>query len=244
MSLLLAACNRQQVVPGECGKVSGADVCTWGEMSGNTLVAFGATVPIASIGNAAADAPMVWPPVVATVIPLPDAVQSGTGFRVLRVYWEAHGHPPGPFLVPHFDFHFYVVPPADVVAIDCADSLKPSALAAGYGLPDVTIPQIGTLRGLCVPQMGMHSLPETELRATQPFQKTMVVGYYHGQNIFVEPMVTRAILLERRSFTLDVPVVPGQPANTRYPTRFRADYDSTAQAYRFVFSEFTGSRAP
>ena len=91
--------------------------------------------------------------------------------------------------------------------------------------------------------MGMHALPGAELRASTPFQKTMVVGYYHGRPILIEPMITRATLLERRGFLLDIPDVPDRPANVRYPTRFRADYYSTAQAYKFAFSDLMGAGA-
>ena len=168
-------------------------------------------------------------------------MKSATGFDNLTVFWEAHGHPPGPYLVPHFDFHFNTIP---VGAIDCADSTKPGRLPAAYELPDITIPQLGNLIGLCVPGMGMHALPGAELHAPTTFQKTMIVGYYHGRPIFVEPMITRATLLERRSFLLEIPDVPDRPANVRYPRRFRADYDSTAQAYRLVFSDLTAAGAP
>jgi hypothetical protein len=242
--LSLAACNKRQVVQGECRPVNGTDVCAWGETSGGALVAFGATVPVGSIENAPADAPMAWPPVAAAVIPLPEAVSSATGFKVLTLYWEPHGHPPAPYLVPHFDFHFNTISADEVSAIDCADSTKPSRLPAAYELPDVTIPQLGTLLGLCVPSMGMHSLPGAELHATAPFQKTLIVGYYHGRPIFVEPMIPRATLLARRSFTLDIPEVPDRPAGGRYPTTFRANYDGTAQVYKFVFSGLTAAGAP
>ena len=191
----LAACGKQQIVQGECRSVNGADICVWGEISGNTLVAFGATVPMRSIENAPADAPMVWPPVAAAAIPLPEAVRTATGFENLTVYWEPHGHPPEPYLTPHFDFHFNAVSIANIDAIDCADSTKPSRAPAGYELPDVSVPQLGALIGLCVPKMGMHAAPGAELRATTLSQKTMLVGYYHGQPIFLEPMIARATLL-------------------------------------------------
>jgi hypothetical protein len=239
LGLGFVGCSRHQIVQGECRPLNGADVCGWGETSGSTLMAFGATIPVASVENAPAEAPMVWPPVEAATIPLPDVVKSATGFDNLKVYWEPHGHPPAPYLVPHFDFHFYSIASAEVSAIDCADSTKPGQLPAGYEMPDMNIPEIGNLIGLCVPGMGMHSLPGTELTASTPFEKTMVVGYYHGQSIFVEPMISRATLLGRRGFSIEVPQVPGRPAGVRYPLKFRADYDSTAQAYKFVFSDFT-----
>ena len=122
----LAACSNQQIVQGECRPVNGADICVWGEMSGNTLVAFGATVPMRSVENAPADDSMVWPPVAAAAIPLPEAVRSATGVENLTVYWEPHGHPPGPYLTPHFDFHFNAISIATIDAFDCADKTKPS----------------------------------------------------------------------------------------------------------------------
>lgn len=239
----LIACNRPQVVQGACTPANGGDVCVWHQASGSKLLAFGATIPVRSIENAPADAPMVWPPVALAEVPLPDAVRSATGFDNLTVYWEAHGHPPAPFMTPHFDFHFNTATGADLQAIDCADSTRPATLPAGYEAPDVTIPQLGTLVGLCVPHMGMHALRSAELNSTALFQKSILVGYYHGYPIFLEPMIARATLLERRGFDLDVPDIPGRPAGTRYPTRFRADYDSTAQAYRFAFSAFAGAAA-
>jgi hypothetical protein len=32
---------------------------------------------------------------------------------------------------------------------------------------------------------------------------------------------------------------PDRPAGAHYPLKFRADYDSVAQAYKFVFSDFS-----
>jgi hypothetical protein len=232
-------------VQGECKPLNGGEVCTWGRMSGNALVAFGATIPVRAIETAPAEMPaeqaMAWPPVAEASLAFPDAVKAAAGFDALTIYWEPHGHPPGPYLVPHFDFHFYTSTPSDIAAIDCADSIKPSELPAGYELPDVTIPQLGTLIGLCVPKMGMHALPGVDLHAATPFAKTMVVGYYHQRPIFVEPMITRTTLMARQSFALTMPAVSGWPAGTRLPAQFRAAYDSTTQAYQFTFSGFGAS---
>ena len=59
-ALTLAACSPKiQVVQGSCAKVNGADVCTWGEMRGAQVTAFGATVPMAAITGAPAEMKMV-----------------------------------------------------------------------------------------------------------------------------------------------------------------------------------------
>ena len=230
-------CSREKVVQGECRQVNGADVCAWHTMQGDRVTAFGATIPVKVAENAPADMPMVWPPKADATIPLGDMVKTATGFDNITVFWEPHGHPPGPYLTPHFDVHFNT---EDVSKIDCADSTKPAAVPVGFELPDVPIPQLGTLVGLCVPGMGMHSLLSSELRSTDLFRQTMIVGFYHKRPIFVEPMITKATLMDRKSFSIDIPAVPGTSPAQHYPTKFTAVYDSTAQTYRFTFSEFAG----
>jgi hypothetical protein len=242
--IALGACAREQVVPGECRAVYGADVCAWDRMAGDELVAFGITVPMQAVDSAPADAPMLWPPVAAATIPLSQTAKSAAGFDNVTIFWEAHGHPPAPYLVPHFDFHFNTVTSADLGAIDCADTTKPAQLPEAYELPDIEIPGLGMLVGVCVPQMGMHALASSELRAGTPFEKTMIVGYYGGEPIFLEPMITRGALLGRHSFPVAIPRVPAGQPDVRYPAQFMAEYDSTAQAYRFVFSNLGVRTAP
>lgn len=195
----LTACDRQVTTKGECRPVHGADVCAFSKTMGGELASFGATVPIAAIESAPADAPMVRPPVASAEIPMPEIVRMTLGVHVLTIYWEAHGHPPAPFMVPHFDFHFDNAMLDEVKAIDCTDTVA--------------------------------------------FEKSMVIGYYHQKPIFFEPMIARATLLERRSFELRVPYVAGVPTAVRYPTQFRARYDSTAQSYTFEFANW-GRPAP
>ncbi len=228
--------GEERLVRGECREVFGAPVCVWARIAGERVVAFGATVPFDVVAAAPAEGKMVWPPPVAAIIPLPEEVRRGTGFDHLEMSWEHHGHPPGPYLTPHFDFHFYTVTTDQVRAIDCADRTKPARLPAGYALPDVDVPGLGTLEGLCVPTMGMHGVPAAQLAAAGPFEQTVLVGYYGGAPIFLEPMVSRATLMARRSFDGAVPVVPKQPRGVRFPASFRAEYDSAADAYHLVMT--------
>jgi len=230
-----AACTKERLVQGECKTFNGGDICTWGRMAGERLVAFGATVPLKAIENSPAEMPMAWPPRMDLAVAMPAEVRSATGYDHMNVFWEPHGHPPGPYLTPHYDFHFNNVSQADIAKIDCADSIKPPVPPAGYELPDVAIPQVGRLVGLCVPGMGMHALPSAALRSTALFEEAMLVGYYHQRTIFVEPMIARATLLARKSFSLDVPAVTGVPAGVKPPAVFEAVYDSAAASYQFTF---------
>jgi hypothetical protein len=238
--MAFAACSvapAPQDVRGECQQVFGGDVCTWGTLAGGMVTEFGATAAMTTVENAPMEGEMVFPPVPEAVIPLPVEIATATGFSHLAVNWETHGHPPAPFMTPHFDFHFYTIAPEQVQAIDCADTRKPAALPPGYALPDIEIPGMGTLIGLCVPGMGMHGMPSADIEAADPFGASMVVGYYGGELTFLEPMIARARLMESRTFEMTVPPAPpGTPAAVRWPSRFDAIYDADARVYRFVFS--------
>lgn len=221
-----------------CGMVLDQTVCTWIVMDGANPVELGATVPLALVEAVPADAEMTWPPQELASIALPDEARASLGIDHLGINWEAHGHPPGPFLTPHFDFHFYTLTQQGVREIDCTDGTKPATVPSDYALPDLEVEGLGTLVGLCVPSMGMHAMPREDLERTDPFDATMVVGYYGGEAVFLEPMVSRHRLLERSDFTLSVPAIESLPPEVRYPTEFRAEYDTSKDEYRFVMTGF------
>jgi hypothetical protein len=227
----------RRTVQGECADAYGASVCTWATLtSADSVVEFGATVPMAAIEGAPHDMEMAWPPVATSVVRMPPQVAARSGADHITIYWEPHGHPPGAYLTPHFDFHFYSISMDSREAIDCTDVTKPAILPEGYSMVDIEVPELGVLTGLCVPAMGMHSLLTSELESDQIFDGTMVIGYYQGSPIFFEPMIARDMLLRRQSFDLPMPVVSGLQEGVRYPQRFRAEYDQPTDAYRFIFS--------
>lgn len=244
LTVVAAACAKEapppqeaRTVDGECADIYGGQVCTWATIDATDKVTeFGMTVPLATVEGAPAEMEMAWPPVAQGSIALPEAAQAATGMSHVTVYWEAHGHPPGPYLTPHWDFHFYSIPVAAQTAIDCSDTTKPTTLPVGYALEDAEIPGLGVLVGMCVPGMGMHSLPASELTSTEVFTGTMVMGYYGGQTIFIEPMISSAKLLEKASFELPMPEVEGAPADAKRPRSVVATYDAEANAYRIAFA--------
>jgi hypothetical protein len=250
LALAAGACSARDAlvdVQGPCADAFNAPVCTWARMNGATLVEAGAVVPLASLENAPAEVPMAWPPVAVVSLDMPDAVRQQGGLTELTMFWEAGGHPPGAFMTPHFDFHFYTVAASERMAIDCSDESKPAALPAAYGLPDIPLPPemahmmgVPTLVGLCVPQMGMHALLATEIERTDAFSGTMVIGYYKGEPIFIEPMVAKDMLMRKASFDLPIPDVPGLAGP--HPTRFHAEFDPAQQVYRLTFSGFVTTR--
>jgi hypothetical protein len=141
---VVTACGSREVaiveVQGQCADAHGGQVCTWARTRGDSVVDAGATVPLAAIENAPADAEMSWPPTTVAALDLPASVGDRTGLRQLTMYWEPMGHPPGPYLTPHFDFHFYSISNDERMAMDCSNLAKPASLAAGYEMIDLALP--------------------------------------------------------------------------------------------------------
>lgn len=221
-----------------CSTVMGSEVCAWVRMSGDTVLELGASVPLALVEGVPADAPMLWPPDQLAVVRLPPEARAALGLDHVGINWEAHGHAPAPFMTPHFDFHFYNLSQARVQGIDCSDPSKPERVPEGYELPDVDVPELGLLVGLCAPAMGMHALPVEDIAGTEPFTGSMVIGYYRATPIFFEPMVSQALLMREADFTLPMPAVEDLPEGVRYPREFTAEYDGDGRQYRFIFRGF------
>ena len=221
-----------------CSSMLGSEVCTWVVMEGGAATELGATIPLALIEAVPGEAEMVWPPQELGSVMLPAEARELLGIDHLGINWEANGHPPESFLTQHFDFHFYNITQAEVRAIDCANGVKPATAPTGYTLPDIDVPGMGTLVGLCVPLMGMHAMPAGEVHDTHAFEASMMVGYYGGEPIFFEPMVSRDLLLRRADFSLPMPSVAGVPDGVRYPEAFRAEYDAGTEQYRLIFTGF------
>jgi len=239
IGVLVAAVGRDtRTTASSCSNVLGSEVCSWVVMEGGVPTELGATIPLALIESVPSDVEMVWPPQELAAVALPAEARAALGIDHLGINWEANGHPPESFLTQHFDFHFYNITQAEVQAIDCADEAKPGQVPAGYALPDIDIPGMGILVGLCVPVMGMHAMPADEVHETHAFEASMIVGYYGGEPTFFEPMVSRELLLRKQGFSLPMPAVQGLPHGVRYPRAFRAEYDEDVAQYRLIFTGF------
>jgi hypothetical protein len=147
-------------------------------------------------------------------VPLPEAAVDA-GYDHVSLDWMPHGHAPLDLVgVPHFDVHFYMIPEAERLAIDPADPLymdkaanRPSAelVPPNFFPPPELDP---------IPAMGEHWVDITDpIFAGQPFEAMLIYGAWDGEVIFVEPMVTRDLLLSRHDFGGAL----GQPARVDEP---------------------------
>ena len=238
-----------RVVNGETGELYGGPISTWARVDADgVLQEVGLTIALAAVENApvaahdgnAVDEHAHSEPSVQ--VEFPSAVKSATYFDHVSVDFVPSGHPPAPYMLPHFDIHFYGISTPDQLAIDCRDATMPEAslVPADY----VVVTADGTPTGSpdCVPVMGQHAAdltsPELDPVAPERFTKTMILGYYGGKFIFFEPMITRDYLLGRQSFEMGVPSAFQPSERTLYPRTFRGVYDRATDSYQLIWSDF------
>ncbi|GAA4730080.1 hypothetical protein [Flavisolibacter ginsenosidimutans] len=151
----------------------------------------------------------------------------GTPFTHVLLDWNPAGHEPaGVYDKPHFDFHFYIQPEAERIAIptyDLAQAKFDNAPAQGYMPPTYINPGGG------VPQMGAHWLDVTTPEVNgQPFTQTFLMGSYDGKVTFWEPMITRKFVEANPSFERAIPQPTKYQKAGWYPTKMRiAKQDGT-----------------
>jgi hypothetical protein len=142
-------------------------------------------------------------------------VKSSTIFDHMVADWNSHGHQPGPYLAPHFDFHFYMISVAERLGITANDPLSVAPLPSGY-LPADYIGPIGP-----EPQMGGHcvDLTSPELNGN-PFTHTFIYGAYNSKVNFYEPMVTLDYLSNATSGTFNIKQPAYFSKDGYYPTQY------------------------
>jgi hypothetical protein len=120
---------------------------------------------------------------------------------------------------PHFDFHFYIIPESERIAIPPYQIDSTGFLnfpAPGY-TPATYVPTPGG-----VPQMGTHWIDFTSPEFNgQPFTQTFLYGTYNGKVAFYEPMITKAFLDANASFERPFGVAAKYKESGYYPTKMR-----------------------
>jgi len=160
------------------------------------------------------------------LIPLHQKAQEATAFDHLVINWNINGHePPGLFDIRHFDFHLYMMPLAQRLAIPPYqinptgfDNLPaPSSWPAGF---------VPTPEG--VPAMGKHWI---SMSFAPPFTHTMIYGSYAGQFTFMEPMITRAFMMSGANVSVPYSPLNGFPVLGKwYPQTYNI-YNAAGKHY-------------
>ena len=174
--------------------------------------------------------------------------RANTPFKWVGVNFNPMGHPaPAPpvWAVPHFDFHFYIMP-ADAVAqirpgacselIDCDDFKRAQTpVPARYVHAD----HIDV--GAAVPDMGNHLIdsksPELVVQG-QEFTHTFIFGAYDGQVTFYEPMITLAYFETRPDLCVPIKQPQAWEADGWYPTTYCIRHLADDERYTVSLEDF------
>ncbi len=190
---------------------------------------------------------------VSVTMQLPDGAPPP--YEFVSVEWNPHGHEPDPvYGIPHFDYHFHLLPRATVEAIlpDAADfAAQANRLPVDDHAPPfymVFTPPGADPASVAVPQMGVHWVdsrsPEVQgmlgnPAEHKPFSKTFIYGSWDGHISFLEPMITRAHLLANPDETTAIPTPARYPKPGWYPAAYRIVHDMDAGEYRVALTELT-----
>ena len=231
-ALTIAGCNNNETGPltthevtGTAANVGNGTARTYAVMQGDKAVSLGIELSDAALQNLpATDAS--WD------LPLPAGV-SLAPFDHATLNWNAQGHPPpGIYMVPHFDFHFYMVTPA--VQATVQGGPYTATLASTY------VPQDYAPDPVAVPDMGVHW---TDTQAPefhgQPFERTFIYGSYNGALTFIEPMVTLAYLQTHPNATMTVKQPQAFQKPGEYPQSYSVRYDAAAGMLRVSLDSLT-----
>ena len=70
------------------------------------------------------------------------------------------------------------------------------------------------------------------------FTRTFIYGYYGGETIFIEPMVTIDYLLSKEESTLPIRQPAKFPYDGYYPKTYQVKYDECMKMYKVVLKDF------
>ena len=222
-----------RLIEGESAALGTGTVTTWGKLNARGgIVSVGVTMSSPALEHMDADMTLS--------VAFPRRVARRTVIDHLGLGFLATGHGPEPYLVPHYDVHFYGVPEDVVDSIDCVDEPMPSATAlpSPYFIPGLGMEPDGT----CVPQMGVHALDPTSPELSgSPFTETLILGYHAGSVIFIEPMITQATFASHTSYTRSIPKPESVGRRTQWPTVLTVTYDDEADTHSIVLSDFVAT---
>lgn len=173
------------------------------------------------------------------VLPAALAGRDDVPFRWVGLNWNPEGHEPDPWMLPHFDMHFYMVDPADIDAIrvggcqifiNCDDfkramvDVPPRYIAPDHANVKAAVSKMGNhLIDVRTPELG--DPPKT-------FTHTWIYGAYDGHITFYEPMITMEFLRGKPNLCAPIRQPEAWERAGYYPTEYCVRYDDAAKVTR------------
>ena len=169
-------------------------------------------------------------------------------FRWFMLNWNPDGHPPPDvYSVPHFDFHFYLMPRAKRDEIENGYCPEASTAVTCETLERGTEPlplrqrppEYESLSAV-EPGMGNHLMDRTAPEFNgEPFTHTFLWGTFDGELIFFEPMVTRSFLRDLcTEIRVPIELPSAFPEPGWYPTEYALRYFGDRETYSVSLESF------
>ncbi len=217
------------VVAGERGLLAGGEVRAWAWVEH--------TGEVSAVGLTMDDQASATGRRASLDLAFPEVARQATFFDHLRIRFNPDPHAlEGVAGGAHFDVHLYGIDAATREAIDCAAEPRPASLPHGYSVAGTAVEP----KGSCVPQRGVRSVNLNALRLfggpAQP-TKTLVLGYHAGKLAFVEPVISKALIVDHEMFDLQVPQPDGLGGRA-YPKSLQTVYRTSTGEYHLVFTAF------
>lgn len=234
----ISGCSEDDTVAVSKQRTAYGDPVNIGNGTGRSWVQINDEGNPASIGftltaTALENLPTVAFPPTAYYLPLP-ADAKLTAYDHIGLDWGPMGHPPvGTYNVPHFDAHFYHIDTNARSLITQSDSLKGKKVPDADNMPTGYIFPEELTAAAIVPLMGVHYIdPNSHEHTGGKFDQTMIFGFWDGQMIFTEPMLTREYLLTKPNFSGNLAQPKKYPkAGVYYATKYSIRYNSATNDY-------------
>jgi uncharacterized protein len=165
-------------------------------------------------------------------LPMPPAVSTPPWDHVM-INWNPQGHEPTAIYgLPHFDFHFYTISQDEQMQIAGGPDNTP--------VPAQNVPQDYESQVMSVPMMGVHwaDTQSPEFHGST-FDKTFIYGFYQGNMVFVEPMVTKAMLASQPNAVAPVKQPQSFQKAGFYPDQYSVRYDAGTNTVRVTLESLT-----
>ncbi len=229
LAITLLSCNDDDAQPqtfyGESGKLGNGTARTFYRVDAdNKPTAIGVAVSEEAIGSLPHGSDMVLQfPAQASALP----------FKHLYMGYMQAGHPPVKIYdLPHFDFHFYMIPNEERLKYT-PETIPMMMKAPAKG----TIPST-FFEEAAVPLMGMHWADgKSGEFNNQKFNKTFLYGSYDTKVIFYEPMITLEYL-KATNETTDIIPLGAFPGSGMYPTKYTVSHNTAEKQYEVTLNTF------
>lgn len=232
--LSVGACSASDAGPAPLTELDGPAVAVGNGTARTVVMKQGGT--ITSVGIQLTDGALTGLPDTLPAtdweLSLPSGVSVGP-FDHAAVDWNPQGHPPPMvYTVPHFDFHFYMIPTSEQMTIAGGPDMTP--VDAKY------VPRDYASQVESVPMMGVHwaDTLAAEYHGS-PFDHTFIYGFHQGQMIFLEPMVTMAFLSGGSDFIGAVKQPAAFQRSGAYPTSYTVHHDPAAHTVTVSLDSLT-----